>query len=236
MAIWSAYRHLSISAIAICAILFSGSLVGCSRENDQGPLLMDGALTERGLEEAARITGCADLEMLVAREFNGFMASSSSAQHAFLLEYRPAMLQLCITSGSPSDLKAPAFIAEMERSRATDMYVMKVPRTDEGNEKAVDEEFLLYLSNAAVKDLVEVVGEDTVECAFVHLETTPAIGPYHHMILGFDSPQDGKQRKIVWHDGSGLLGKDLVFEFKAGSFDQYEKILAQALMNSSSMP
>jgi len=232
----AAYRFVSLELRAFSYLVLIGTLVvGCSGPHArvEHETLSPGILTSDVSVETTPST-CSELGLFVAGELGGLISRSTGpVGDSFILQYRPAVLEMCTRSRETVLLKVIGNRKEVEGRAATDSWVMKLPRAVSEKGPNMSDEFLHYLSmsSGAIKDIVEIVGQDTIPCAFLHVETTPSVGPYHHVLIGFDTPQDSQQRKLIWHDRVGLLGGEVQFEFPNGVFAKYQTIVTRSMSN-----
>jgi hypothetical protein len=139
------------------------------------------------------------------------------------LEYRPAACLACMEDHDALFADS-TFIRRVSPLRTTELYVLKIFVG-----KAGSDSLYLELSESLLPDLVEVVGTDTVPCAFMHVEAMPSMMHYRSALIGFDRPQDGKDRSVVLRDSKRQFGGDLVFGLPKGGVSHYFTALADTL-------
>lgn len=183
------------------------------------------SMTEEQRELAASAISCGDVLRLLAEDWNGLRAViNNAAGHRFEAEYRPHVLDACM------EVRPELRLADLANGlEGLDMWLLRIPRmamkdgADPGPGQAE------YLNFSAQHDLFEVIGSDTIPCSFLHVESTPAIGPYHQILVGFDMVLDERDRILLWRDQHGSHAGDLRFELKPGAFAVCARI--GALMN-----
>lgn len=148
----------------------------------------------------------------------------------FVLEasYRPAACTACMEERG-SVFADSAFRQRVAQLKATEFYVLKV--TVGKNEQ---DTLFLELSDILIADLIEVVGRDTFPCSFMHVEAVPSSLPYRSALVGFDRPQDGRDRYLVLRDREGHFGGDLNLVFPEGSMKAYLTIAPDTLTSPRS--
>ena len=160
---------------------------------------------------------------------NGSSLVSTVEREGFTaeLQYRPAACLACLENGTAAfmDDGLRARVAELDK---TELYVLRIASRMDHSDDAPQ----LILSENLRGDLVAVMGPDTLECAFIHMEAMPSMLPYTSALIGFDRPQDGRDRRIILRDRADGFGGDLVFQF--GGLGRYTAILPDSLISGRS--
>lgn len=171
---------------------------------------------------------CKGLGKWLAR--NGGRFTSRVERPGFVLEasYRPAACTACMEAGG-STFADSAFQQRVVQLKATELYVLKVSaRTDK------QDTLNLEISDILMGDLIEVVGSDTFPCSFLHVEAVPSMLPYRTALVGFDRPQDGRDRHLVLHDPEGRFGGAITLTFPEGGLGAYLAIAPDTLTSPRS--
>lgn len=209
-----------LTARMLCAGLCIAS-VGCA----PGPRPAVAEQEER-LENirVSKDLDCATLVRLVREELGGLRAVAPGEGPCPSIQYRPAEVEQCMELASIGRDTVP--IASIDRPvDASEQYVLSIPRAMV-LARPDEDAFGAYLAQGLVHDLVELVDGDTVPCAFIHLESGAAMAPERKVLVGFDRPQDGRERRLLLLDRQGFFGRDLLFTFKPGVFSAYHKSIS----------
>ncbi len=212
------------------AALMAWSLAGMSCGKDQsGRVVRPDGVTALGPSMPSPAADCEELLERVAVALDGLRASEGAPRRGISLQYRPALLSACLASSEDTPLGDTALADVAIGLGTADAYVLRLPRNGFVNGHPVDETFLEYMQVRSAVDLVEVVNGDSVECSFVHVESSPSIGPHHTVLLAFDHAQDDGDRKVCWRDREGRLGGDMVFSYDHGVFERYQALISSSL-------
>jgi hypothetical protein len=223
MDIRTAIGHLHGPIGSLSTLMYAVLFVGCSG----GVGTDDAGVTSPASRQVelpgAYPTTCAELGHFVAKELGGLSTQALGPEGVGIsLQYRPALLRSCMVD---KEAALHDVIKAMETG-ATDSWVVKVPRTIPGTDSTTSSAFMEYLfrSSGAKQDIVMVIGTDTVPCSFLHLEGTPSVSRHHQLLIGFDVPEDHRQRKMIWKGPEELMGAPIHFEFREGIFSRYHDL------------
>jgi hypothetical protein len=199
-------------------------LVGCTansgratREAERG-LAWPGAWTTWFGERK-----CVDCKELLdwMREYPEAMTvKASRAERTVEVRYVPALAAACAEQPEAvfTDVGLQGRAAQLSGG---DQYVLRF------RSKAGRTEDVLGLVQAEV---MEVVGGDTLPCAFLHEEPAPPVVPWRTVVLGFGHHQDASDRTLVLLDKSGKLGGPWTFRFPEGSFSQFKDMTTETTL------
>lgn len=187
---------------------------------DGGGGAVQGGFGDRGFFGWSRpapkpLRDCAGLAKWLAGHGDGFTARVERPGLVLEASYRPAACTACMENSGA------AFADSLFRMRAaelgrSELYVLKLSPGKAGRDGMA-----MQLDKDLAGDLVEVVGQDTFPCSFIHVEALPSLLPYGTALAGFDRPQDGRDRHLVLRDREGRLGGDLVLSFPQGRLAAY---------------
>lgn len=199
----------TVGSVSICVALafaLSGCEVGELNEKEQAgrAAWFTGLFTS----EPDAVTDCATLREWLAGHGDVLVTRVERTGLLAELHYRPALLQSCAEFGDAA-FQDTAFQAYSGRLALSEAYVLRLQMPGAQFEE-------LELGERWGKDIVEVIGQDTIPCAFVHAETVPHFAPYRSLLIGFDRKQDDADRKVIVRDPENLLGGDLVLVFPPG--------------------
>lgn len=143
----------------------------------------------------------------------------------FVLTYQPAELRACMEDLAPAPITDPDMRARVEQLRGTDLYLLRIipaegPRTGQSAVRmaqALDD----LMDQTKGARLQEVIGTDTLDCAFIHVETAPGFVTYTTLLIGFDTPQDGREREVILKGLKEGESDQLRFRFRQGVFAAY---------------
>jgi hypothetical protein len=164
--------------------------------------------TELFTSEPDPVTDCAALREWLAGHGDVLVSRIERTGLLAELHYRPALLQACADHGDASYMD-PEFQAHTGRLAHSEAYVLRLQMPGANFDE-------LELGEQWRKDIVEVIGQDTIPCAFIHAETVPHFAPYRTLLIGFDRSQDNVDRKVVLRDRENVLGGDLILKFTTG--------------------
>lgn len=211
------------------ALVWCSSLLltwGCAAERPESASAIQGSesswFANLFTARQATVRDCSGLNSWFAENNSSFVSKVERADFTVELQYRPAACSACLEDRAAS-FTEPGFRARVAQLDKADLYVLRVRsatgRSDDGRR--------LNLSEDLLKDLAEVVGPDTLECAFVHVEALPSMLPYTSALVGFDRPQDGLDRRVILRDRSDDFGGDIIFQFSG--LGRYTAILPDSL-------
>lgn len=165
----------------------------------------------------APLTDCEEVRNWLAEHPGAFMNVQERAGFKAELHYRPAACTACLEVGD-AQLTDGSFLERSRELAFSDQYVLRLySKKGDGERPEVNDSW--------TSRIVEIVGTDTVPCAFLHVETMPPGVPYRSVLLGFDRPQDEHDRRLVIRDAEGQLGGDLHFDLPTGG----PRALAEAI-------
>lgn len=222
--------HTTGRALARLSLLLV-SIWGCGIAQPEGALKDEA----QGLSWVARmfssrpaaIEDCSGLSAWLSRHSSLLVARVERAEFTAELQYRPAACMACLEDRTAAFMDK-GFRARVAELVNTELYVLRIAPRPGFSAEAQQ----LVLSENLRGDLVEVVGTDTLKCAFVHVEAMPSMLPYTSVIIGFDRPQDDLDRRIILWDRAEGLGGDLTFQFNG--LGHYSAILPDSLINGRS--
>lgn len=174
--------------------------------------------------EPEPLANCTELRQWIAEHPSAFRSNVVRPRLAVELQYRPAACIACMEAPE-SAFSAPTTRERMDRLAGSAQYVLHFTAGSSGGE-------LPLLAESLRTSIVEVVGTDTLPCAFMHVETLPPGVPYASAIIGFDRPQDDLDHRVVLLDHDGALGGTIEFALPRGG----ASALAQALQPTSTRP
>jgi hypothetical protein len=144
------------------------------------------------------------------------------------LQYRPAACAAC-AEDRDGRFEDPALRKRVMELKGAELYVLH------WSVSSTAPDSLSSLWNEGLQeDLFEVVGLDTLPCAFMHMEAMPAMLPYRSALIGFDRVQDGKDRRILLRDSGKRLGGDIILEFIEGGLQRYAVDVPDSLTSGRS--
>ncbi len=168
---------------------------------------------------------CKDVARWMSDAGKGFIVERRTSAGLFQLQYRPALCAACMEQGDAS-LSDRALRERTAHLRSSELYFLRftpAAGTDPG-------EAWEHLRSGCC----EVLGVDTVPCAFVHVESLPAMSPYREIMLGFDRPQDERDRTVILRSPGLEPEGGLMFHFDGRLFEQFASLLPDT--TSSSIP
>jgi len=165
----------------------------------------------------APLADCAALRNWLTEHPGAFVSVQERSEFKAELHYRPASCTACLELGDVQ-LTEKSFVERNSELAHSDQYVLRLyPKDGDGDLPKMDETWM--------PSVMEIVGTDTIPCAFLHVETLPPGVPYRSVLLGFDRPQDEQDRRLVIRDTGNLFGGDLHFNLPTGG----PRALAEAL-------
>lgn len=188
----------------VCPLVIVIALAGCTADgmDRTGPDAVKYAQTV--LPDSTPALTCADYLQHVQQHFGGLMQAVERNGVRHELIYVPTAMAAC-RGGSSTPVS----------TAGADQYILRFGRS----RQADGMDSLHVLDGLPFEQaFVEVVGGDTVPCAFAHGEPAPTHAPFTTVVIGFDHPQDAHDRTVVLRDAQGTLGGDLVFEFRQDLF------------------
>lgn len=163
------------------------------------------------------LADCAAVREWLEEHPKAFLSTVQRSTFKAELRYRPASCAACLEM--PDALLADADYQQRRLELAgSDLYLLRIMPG------AHPEETPRPGFNWQAR-IEEVVGGDTIPCAFVHVETLPPGIRYQNILLGFEAPQDTRDRQLIIRDPDGALGGDLIMPLPTGG----PYALAQAL-------
>lgn len=165
----------------------------------------------------APLADCEEVRNWLAEHPGAFVNVQERAGFKAELHYRPASCIACLELGD-AQLTDASFLERSRELAFSDQYVLRL-YLKEGDGKGLE------LNDSWTSRIVEIVGADTVPCAFLHVETMPPGVPFRSVLLGFDRAQDAQDRKLLIRDHDRVLAGDLVFTMPTGG----PRALAEAI-------
>lgn len=165
---------------------------------------------------------CSEVTAWMKEHQEAFQSRIERKEVHVTVQYRPAACMTCLELGDVP-LASAAYTERAVQLARSDQFVLRIQAPPTKTDiPAVDDTW--------VDRIVEIVGRDTVPCAFIHVETMPPGVPFRSVLLGFDRAQDAQDRKLMIRDHDQVLGGDLVFTMPTGG----PRALAEAMNPSSS--
>jgi hypothetical protein len=165
----------------------------------------------------APLADCEALRNWLSEHPGAFVSVQERPAFKAELHYRPAPCTACLELGDVQLTEKP-FVERHRELAHSDQYVLRLYPKDRGGD-------LPKMDETWMPSVMEIVGTDTVPCAFLHVETLPPGVPYRSVLLGFDRAQDEQDRRLVIRDTGKLFGGDLHFNLPTGG----PRALAEAL-------
>ncbi|MBP6390577.1 MAG: hypothetical protein KA352_06765 [Flavobacteriales bacterium] len=164
------------------------------------------------------IEDCADLREWM--EGDGARLSCRSRNNSFevRLRYIPSPVRYCMAPLDVFDEGEASAASAIAKGQVTTQYILELQPLAAS---AFETPQPLRFTEA---DIVEVLGTDTVPCAFVQHEPRVPSMPFQRSILGFDHPESPMDRKIVIRDRDGRHGGDILLRFDPGVFKTYDML------------
>lgn len=116
------------------------------------------------------------------------------------------------------------FIKQLADHTGTTAYVMRVVRNSDDKGRSFDPFVKLTERN-----VMQVIGSDSIPCAFLHFEASPAMAPHRTALLGFETASGTFARQVLIRDTTGELGGDISFHYSEQGFTRLEKVLSSSL-------
>jgi hypothetical protein len=165
----------------------------------------------------APLTDCGSVRGWLVEHPRAFHAVLARPHYSVEIQYRPPLCTACFELPN-ARLDEPGFKQRSEELAGGDSYLLRIfpgpgPETPP------------VASMAWQHRIVQVVGVDTLPCAFVHVETLPPGVKHQNLLLGFDTGSLQEDRSVIIKDSDGTLGGDLVLTLPKGG----TRALAQAL-------
>lgn len=154
------------------------------------------------------LADCDEIREWLVEHPRAFHAVTERPGFAAELQYRPAVCMACLEQPS-AKLSDPEFQKRQLELAGGDIYHLRISAGKEAG-------LIPRASLAWQQQIVQVLGSDTMPCAFVHVETLPPGLPYQSVVLGFDASDEPGDRSVIITDGDGTLGGDLVLNFPKG--------------------
>lgn len=212
--------HLRRSALGSLLLIAITGLNACQAgasadaSHDQAEQGLLAALSDR---VKGPLQDCAGLRAWWIEEGAGFSVERTNGQGGFQLQYRPAACAACMERQDAIALSDAGLRSRYRELAAAETYVLQAALKDQ-------EAFLASSGDLAGR-IREVVGNDTVACAFAHIEATPSLMPHLNILIGFDRPQDTRERTVlVDAPGGGLR-----FTFGRELFTRYATAVGDTL-------
>ena len=225
----SLFRIMLVTVVIVPAVLLIAARNG--RKGDvPGAMHPDEVLNERGFWgelldiTPEPITDCAGVREWLAEHPRALYARVQRAQLTAELTYRPGVCTACL------ELPDAALVDAAVRDRMATLsngglYALRFAvGTDPAAHHALRDTLQAYI--------VEVIGTDTLPCAFMHVETMPPGVPYSSAIIGFDRAQDRADRRIIIRDPHNAFGGDVTLALPLGA----SKALAEAIDPNATRP
>lgn len=166
---------------------------------------------------------CGELGEWLAKHRQQLAAKAETPGFTLDAEYRPAVCTACLEERQAL-FTDRAFQKRVAELKPTELFVLKFTERP-----GVPDSLRLNLDDNLAADLVEVVGNDTFNCAFMHIEATPSMLPYRTVLIGFERVQDDKDRQLVLLDRSTQRGGDVKLLFQPGGMRAFAAIAPDSL-------
>lgn len=177
--------------------------------------------------KAKPATNCEELGEWLAKHRQQLTAKAETQGFILAAEYRPAACMACMEEREAlfTDATFQKRVAEL---KPTELFVLKFTERT-----GVPDSLRPSLDDSLAENLVEVVGGDTFNCAFLHIEATPSMLPYRTVLIGFERVQDDKDRQLVLLDRPGQWGGDVKLLFQPGGVKAFAAIAPDSLTTPS---
>jgi len=164
-------------------------------------------------------TGCKELKGWLTSHRSFLTGTVIRSSRRWEVQYRPALLSACRNypegKFSDTDLRR-----EVEESVLSTTYALHLT-----NDKQNDRDDEVFWNEELGKDIVEVLGGDTLPCAFIHLEPGPGFLKYRTAMIGFDHGQLPVKRQIIINDPLDRFGGAISFLIDATVLSPLEPVL-----------
>lgn len=213
-----------VNARTVLRVACVGSLLGvvaCGSDRD-GPE-SDAPAPERlwaGVSSflSSEIDDCAELRAWLSEHGVGLISASHNRSFEVRIRCIPSAVRYCMTPLDAFGQNGASASSAIVQGQFTTQYIVELrPRTVSAFDPLGSWRF-------AEEDIVEVLGGDTVPCAFVQHEPPVPSLPYRRAIIGFDHPESPLDRRIMIRDRDGSHGGDLLLHFDAGVFKAYDML------------
>lgn len=168
------------------------------------------------------LTDCAAVREWMTVHRKAFSAFVKRDGYSMELQYRPATCAACMELPD-AELNQPELSQRAKELAGADLYHLRILPGKDGETPRAGFDWQ--------PRIVEVVGQDTIPCTFIHVETMPPGVPHQSVLLGFDAQQDTRDRRVLIKDPDGSLDGAIVLALPTGG----PFALAQAL-NPSQFP
>lgn len=175
------------------------------------------------LSRPSSVESCQALGKWLDKYGSGLVAKVERPGFEMELQYRPAACLACMENHD-AVFADSTFQERVGQLKATELYVLKIY-----SGKSASDSSHFELSEHLAKDLVEVVGMDTFPCAFFHVEALPSLVPYRSALIGFERPQDGRVRRVIFKDTQDHFGGDLIMDLPANGLSRYAEAVPDTL-------
>lgn len=154
------------------------------------------------------LKNCSEVAEWMKEHPNAFQSVVQRSEFEAVLQYRPAPCMACLEM-SDADLTDDAFVERIGQLENSEQYVLRLHPSNRNS-------ILPQVDGLWQPRVVEIIGLDTIPCAFLHVETMPPGVPFSSVVLGFERLQDDEDRQVLISDLDGTLQGDLLFTLPKG--------------------
>lgn len=190
--------------------MLSGSLTGCFDHTAQS-LLPNGSdgrsLVHLFNEDTKEPLTCKEVLETYRKNRSSYTAVITRNGVRWELEYHPEVCRSCLGLPDRVLLDSLQKISPIHHENSSS-YVLRAYATEKNSARSGT---IARISHGLI---TEIIGRDTIPCAFLHLETLPAEAPFHSAIVGFlHNEQLPGERRVAIRDDEHIWGGDLLFSF-----------------------
>lgn len=167
------------------------------------------------------LADCAAVREWLEEHPKAFLSTAARPALKAELRYRPASCAACLEMPDAQLTDADYMQRRLELA-GSDLYLLRIMPGEQPEE--VPQPGFDWQTRIA-----EVVGGDTIPCAFIHVETLPPGMRYQSILLGFDALQDMQDRQLIIRDVDDAMGGDLIMPLPTGG----PRALAEAINPSN---
>jgi|GEM_PF-5366189 len=164
------------------------------------------------------IEDCAGLHAWLQEEGAGLDCGTRNKAFVFRIRYVPSAVRYCMAPLDAFGESGRSAASVISQGMFTTQFILEIQPLAGAMLDASQP--LRFVET----DIVEILGTDTMPCAFLHHEPRIPSLPYQRLILGFDHPESSMDRKIVLRDRDGTHGGDVILRFDQGVFQVFEML------------
>lgn len=165
------------------------------------------------------IDDCEDLRDWLADEGRQLRSTVEADGGTWVLTYAPMAARYCLADADAYGSVEEPTATILDRGRRSAMYILEVRP---GQDAAWTDDPLPTGSVVA-----EVLGTDTLPCALLHREPLPPSTGFKRYLLGFDRPEDARDRSVVIHRGAAGASAPIVIRLRPGAVQAFEALNTQ---------